>query len=63
MNPEIIRDRIKALERQIANLETDMRLHRIGSRPWARRDQAKKRLTGDIELLEGMLSQETDATT
>lgn len=63
MNPDIIRDRIKRLESQIADLETAMRLHKVGSRPWAMRQHAKKSLKRDIEILEGMLSQETDATT
>lgn len=50
-----IRQRINALEHQIANLERAMLGYRKFSRPWSQRDFARKRLQTDIATLRIML--------
>ena len=50
-----IRQRIKALEGQIDNLDLAMLRYRKWSRPWMQRRAAKQRLGADIATLKIML--------
>lgn len=59
---ERIQDRIKRLERQVADLRLNMHLYPRGSRDWMRIQKTKKRLEEDISHLKAMLTNQADAS-